>query len=141
MTTNSRALPEGPRAVVAGHAHVASALIDAVGRISGKADAFRAVSNDGLDAAGVEAAIRQALSAQQARVVFTDLPAGSCTMAARRVARTEPGLAIVTGASVGMLLDFVLGGGDSVADLQRAASRARDAMVVVPPSGEKARGD
>ena len=135
MTTSSGAVPEGPRAVVAGHAHFASALIDAVGRISGRADSLRAVSNDGLDAAGVEAAIRQALATQRAHVVFTDLPAGSCTMAARRVARTEPDLAIVTGASVGMLLDFVLGGGDTVEDLQRAAARARDAMVVLPPSG------
>jgi PTS system N-acetylgalactosamine-specific IIA component len=72
---------------------------------------------------------------RSSRVVFTDLPAGSCTMAARRIARTEPDLAIVTGASVGMLLDFALGGGDSVEDLQRSAARARDAMMVLPPSG------
>ena len=133
MTTNSTP-PAGPRAVVAGHAAFAAALVEVVGRIAGKADAFRAVSNEGLDAAGVESAIRNALTGHGASVVFTDLPAGSCTMAARRIARADPQVAVVTGASVGMLLDFALGAGNAVDDLERAAGRARDAMLVFPPA-------
>lgn len=130
----------GPRAVVAGHAGFAVGLVDAVGRVSGKAALFRAVSNEGLDAAGVEAAIRQALTDHGARVVFTDLPAGSCTMAARKISRTDATVAVVTGASVGMLLDFAFGGGDSADDLHRAADRAREAIVVFPARGAP-RGD
>jgi PTS system N-acetylgalactosamine-specific IIA component len=121
--------------VVAGHAGFAAGLIDAVARVSGKGALFRAVSNDGLDAAGIEAVIRHALADHGARVVFTDLPAGSCTMAARKIARTEPGVAVVTGVSVGMLLDFAFGEGDSIDDLHRAATRAREAMMVFPPNG------
>jgi PTS system N-acetylgalactosamine-specific IIA component len=119
---------------VAGHAGFAAGLVDAVGRVAGKADLFRAITNEGLDAAGVEAIIRHALAEHGAHVVFTDLPAGSCTMAARKIARSDPGVAVVTGASVGMLLDFAFGEGDSVDDLQRAATRAREAIIVFPPA-------
>jgi PTS system N-acetylgalactosamine-specific IIA component len=131
MTTSST----GPRAVVAGHAGFAAGLVDAVARVSGKSDLFRAVNNEGLDAPGVEAVIRHALADHGARVVFTDLPAGSCTMAARKIARSDPTIAVVTGASVGMLLDFAFGDSDTVEDLQRSAARARDAIIVFPPTG------
>mgnify|MGYP003332032572 CR=1 FL=1 len=73
-----------PRAVVAGHAGFAAGMVSAVDRIAGRGAALLAVSNDGLDAAAVEAAVRDALRSHGARVVFTDLPAGSCTMAADR---------------------------------------------------------
>lgn len=104
-------------------------------RISGKNDVFRAVSNEGLDARGVEEAIAAALKAHAATVVFTDLPAGSCTMAARRIARLDSSISIVTGATVAMLLDFALGTGASEADLRRAAECGREAIVVYPSSG------
>jgi len=121
--------------VVAAHGTVAAALVDAVGRIAGRAAAFRAVSNEGLDAAALEAVLRHALAEHGAHVVFTDLPAGSCTMAARRIARSDPNIAVVTGASVGMLLDFALGTAAGRADLDRATVRGREAMIVFPPSG------
>jgi PTS system N-acetylgalactosamine-specific IIA component len=126
-----------PRAVVAGHAGFAAALVDAVGRIAGRADAFRAVSNDGLDAAGIESAIRGALADLPATVVFTDLPAGSCTMAARKIARTDPRVSVVTGASLAMLLEFAMGEGTSAAALQRAATRGREAALVFPATGAR----
>jgi PTS system N-acetylgalactosamine-specific IIA component len=132
MTTSN---DSGPRAVVAGHAGFAVGLVEAVGRVSGKANLFRPVTNEGLDAAGVEAVIRHAIAEHGARVVFTDLPAGSCTMAARKIARADSTIAVVTGASVGMLLDFAFGTGDTVEDLQRAATRAREAIIVFPPTG------
>jgi PTS system N-acetylgalactosamine-specific IIA component len=141
MTTNSGAASAaGPRAVVAGHGTVAAALVDAVGRIAGRAGAFRAVSNQGLSAGSLEAVLRQALAEHGASVIFTDLPAGSCTLAARRIARTDPAVAVVTGASVGMLLDFALGTGEAPGDLERIVARARDAMIAFPPTGASRAG-
>ncbi|SRR5581483_6323990 len=122
--------PRTPRGVVAGHAGFAAAMLEVVSRITGRADVLRAVSTEGLDPRGIERAIRDAVTAHGARVVFTDLPAGSCTIAARRLARELPGLAVVTGASVPMLLDFVLGDGDGEAALHRAAERAHEAIHV-----------
>ncbi|MCC7194883.1 MAG: hypothetical protein IT356_04935 [Gemmatimonadaceae bacterium] len=120
----------GPRAIVAGHGDFGVAMVDVVRRITGDANALRAVSGQGLDAGGIERAIRAAAEELGAHVVFTDLPAGSCTTAARRVARETPGLVVVTGASVPMLLDYLLGEGTGVEALQRAAERARDAILV-----------
>lgn len=125
----------GPRAVVAGHGTFAAALVNVVGRISGRADAFRAVSNEGRDAKGVEEAIRVALREHGATVVFTDLPGGSVTIAARRVAHGDPAVAVVSGASIPMLLDFALGEGGGSAALDRVAAHARDAIVVHKASG------
>ncbi len=119
-----------PRAIVAGHGDFAVAMLDVVRRITGDAGALRAVSGQGLDASGIERAIRAAAAEHGAQVVFTDLPAGSCTMAARRVARETPGLAVVTGASVPMLLDYLLGEGAGAEAVQRAAERAREAILV-----------
>lgn len=127
-----------PRAVVAGHAGFAAGMVSAVDRIAGRGESLRAVSNDGLDAAAVEAAVRDALRAHGAHVVFTDLPAGSCTMAARRIAREDPSVAVVTGVSVATLLDFVMGPGDTEDDLRRAATRGGEAVRVFPAGGARA---
>lgn len=134
MTTSS-ASAHAPRAVVAGHGTFADGVISAVACICGRGDAFLAVTNEGCTGPGVEDAIRTALAAHGATVVFTDLPAGSCTMAARRIARTDPLVAVVTGATVAMLLEFALGSGEAAADLERAAGRGREAITVHPPTG------
>ena len=125
-----------PRAVVAGHGEFPSGVISAVQQISGRGDVFRGLSNAGLDAAALLAALGEAVAAHGARVIFTDLPAGSCTIAARKLARDRPGLAVVTGANLTMLLDFALKGGDGTAAAARAAERGREAIGVAPaPEG------
>ena len=43
-----------------------------------------------------------------ARVIFTDLPAGSCNTAALRAVHDMPGAVLVTGANLPALLDFAL---------------------------------
>ena len=134
-TSSSGAGVSGPRAVVAGHADFAAALVAAVHRITGLGGAFCAVSNEGLGAPEVELAIRAALTEHGATVVFTDLPAGSCTMAARKLMRTDPAISVVTGASVGLLLDFAMGADVTAESLQRAVSRGREAMMVFPAAG------
>jgi PTS system N-acetylgalactosamine-specific IIA component len=65
-------------------------------------------------------------------VIFTDLPAGSCTIAARRVARALPGVVVVTGANLSALLGWALGPEDGAAACARAVERGRGAMAVLP---------
>ena len=79
--------------------------------------------------------IGKALKQHGASVIFTDLPAGSCTLAARRIARLDSSISIVTGATVAMVLDFALGAGAAEPDLRRAAESGRAAIVVYPASG------
>jgi PTS system N-acetylgalactosamine-specific IIA component len=119
------------RALVAGHGDFASGILSAVGQITGRGDAFVALSNRDMSAADVERAMREEVDARAIEVIFTDLPAGSCTMAARRLQRERPGVVLVTGTNLATLLDFVfhtdVPAGQAA---QHAAEKGRAALVV-----------
>jgi PTS system N-acetylgalactosamine-specific IIA component len=69
-----------------------------------------------------------------ASVIFTDLPAGSCSLAARRLQRRRPGLLLVTGVNLPLLLDVAMADGGDPAEVVRAAlERGRQAMHATPP--------
>jgi PTS system N-acetylgalactosamine-specific IIA component len=105
------ATPGGPVALVAAHGDLAAGLRSAVEQITGRGALLDTLSNRDLSGAEVEAAIRARLAAAGAYVVFTDLPAGSCALAARRVQRDRPELTVVAGTNLSTLLDFVCAAG------------------------------
>ncbi|MGQ0765899.1 MAG: PTS sugar transporter subunit IIA [Gemmatimonadota bacterium] len=128
-----------PRALVAGHGDFAECMVAAVSLIAGRGEVFAALSNRDLSAAGVEEAMRRVLEQEQIGVVFTDLPAGSCTMAARRIQRDRPNLTIVVGANLGSLLDFVFHEDMPAAEAaRRAAERGRSSLMVIGGGPEPA---
>jgi PTS system N-acetylgalactosamine-specific IIA component len=98
---------ETPRAVLAGHGDFAAGLASAVAQITGVSDAFTLLSNRAMSGEEILVALRAALDAHALRVIFTDLPAGSCTLAARRLQRERPDLVLITGVNLATLLDFV----------------------------------
>lgn len=130
------------RALVAGHGDFAAGMVSAVVQITGRDDVFLAVSNRGLSAQDVERLMREV--AGGVSVIFTDLPAGSCTMAARRLQREQPQLQVVTGVNLAALLDFVFSGaGDAATAAAEAAEKGRRALAVTaggPLGGGGARG-
>ncbi|MEY4609231.1 MAG: hypothetical protein RL625_1448 [Gemmatimonadota bacterium] len=97
-------------AVVAGHGRFAEGIISAVAQVMGEGHGLVPVTNADRTPEGIEQAIREALERTGATVLFTDLPAGSCTFVGARVARGMPGLRVITGTSLPMLLSFVAGG-------------------------------
>ena len=115
--------PEKPRALVAGHAEFAAGLVSAVELICGRGSALLPIQVAGLCGADIEALLASTLEANGVRVIFTDLQAGSCTMAARRMTRGLEGAVVICGTNLPMLLDFVLSGD---ADLGLAAARAAE---------------
>ena len=116
--------------MIAAHGDVAAGLASAVAQITGRADAFATLSNRGLCAADIERDLRAALDASGAQVIFTDLPGGSCTIAARRVARDRPDVVLVTGVNLAALLDFACNDAAPSGDAARqAAERGRAAVV------------
>lgn len=95
------------RAIVVAHAEMAKGLIGAVRRISGAPeDALIGVSNEGRSPQDLREAITSVLD-ERPTVVFTDLGAGSCTLAARLSCAERRRVAVVTGVNLPMLLDFV----------------------------------
>jgi PTS system N-acetylgalactosamine-specific IIA component len=144
MTSDISPAPEAtpsPRAVLAGHGDFAAGMASAVAQISGRGDVFVTLTNRGRSADDIEQMLRDALDAGGLRVVFTDLPAGSCTFAARRLQRERPDLVLVTGANLATLLDFVFAADEDASDpaaaaataAAHAAEKGRAALTVVPP--------
>jgi PTS system N-acetylgalactosamine-specific IIA component len=106
-------------------------MLSALEQITGRGDIFLGVTNKDLSAQDVEALLRQQLAETNAVVIFTDLPAGSCTMTARRLQRERPDLKVVTGVNLSTLLDFAFTAesGDANA-VEHAADKGRASLVV-----------
>ena len=118
------------RAVVAGHGTFAVGIVSAVEQITGRGDTFATISNSGLGLDDIQQSIQRALDGSGARVIFTDLPAGSCTMAARRLMRVHPELLLVTGVNLSVLLDFAMQTDADPVDAARTAlDRGRASIV------------
>lgn len=118
------------RALVAGHGDFAAGLISAVEAVTGRGDMLEPIEVKGLCGEDIQLLLTERLRATGAVVIFTDLQAGSCTMAARRLLREQSEVLLVSGANLPMLLDFVM---SSVADAHAAArtavERARNAIA------------
>ncbi len=123
-------------AVVAGHGRFAEGMVSAVEQITGRGAAFATLSNAGLSPADLERALLDRLDATGARVIFTDLPAGSCTMAARRVQRARPDVVLVTGANVAVLMEFLFA---AISPLDTPVAGLVDVAELARTAAEKAR--
>ena len=122
---------EAKRALVAGHADFASGLVSAVDLITGRGSVLVPIQVKGLCGDDIKQLLYDTMMASGARVIFTDLQAGSCTMAARRVLRELGEGTLVAGANLPMLLDFALSSDpDSASAATQAAERGRAAVSV-----------
>jgi PTS system N-acetylgalactosamine-specific IIA component len=101
---------ERPRAIVVGHGEFAGGLVSAVGQICGMADKLVVLSM---------------------MVIFTDLPAGSATIAARRIVKDDPSIVLVSGVNLATLLDFVFNNSVSPTEAARAAAERGKASLIV----------
>ena len=119
-------------ALVAGHGDYASGLVSAAAEIIGEIGAFVTMSNRNLGADEIERLMRDTISSRGIRVIFTDLPAGSCTIAARRIVRSYPDVMLVTGANLAALLHFASHeAGTAYEAASSAAERAKASVLVV----------
>ena len=99
--------PEPARGIVVAHGGLAEGLVGAVRQIAGAGpSALVGVPNRGLGREDLCARMLEALSGPR-NLVFTDLPSGSCHLAALIVTRERPDVPVITGVNLPMLLDFV----------------------------------
>ena len=132
MSDSKSAAPEKPKAIVVGHGEFSAGLVSAVGQICGLADKLVVLSNVGQTPQDIEATLRQQLERTGARVIFTDLPGGSATIAARRIARDNPDIVLVTGVNLATLLDFVFNSAGTPEEAARsAAERGKASLIVI----------
>ena len=129
--SNNADVPEPIAGIVCGHGTFAEGLISAVDQITGKGNILFGISNTDCSGEQLESALRAELARTGAQALFTDLPAGSATMAARRVLRDTPGIVLVTGTNLGVLLDFVFHVNDGIAAAARQAAERGRACITV----------
>jgi PTS system N-acetylgalactosamine-specific IIA component len=124
--------PVSPRAIVAGHGQFPEGMVSAVAQITGLDSLLVPFSNIGLGREEIESGLRDRLQQHHIRVIFTDLPGGSATLAVRRLMREAPELTLVTGTNLATLIDFVFHDTLSPSDAaQHAAEKGHDALKVV----------
>lgn len=131
MNEDAGSRPIQARAIVIGHGEFAGGLVSAVGQICGMADKLVVLSMMGMTPEDIETTIRNQLARTGAQVIFTDLPAGSATIAARRIVKDTPGLVLVSGVNLATLLDFVFSSDPSPTEAARAAAERGKASVIV----------
>lgn len=100
-------MSEAVRGLIVAHSTLAQGLVAAVRQIAGvDEDVLQPLSNEGKGPEGLVESLQQAVGAAPA-ILFTDLGSGSCAVAARRVAMQRAATAVVSGANLAVLLDFV----------------------------------
>ena len=120
------------RALLIGHGEFADGLLSAVGQICGMREVIVGMTMLGLTPEAIESALREKLTETGASVIFTDLPAGSATIAARRIVKDDPSIVLVSGVNLATLLDFVFNATGTPADAARsAAERGKASLIVV----------
>ncbi len=124
------------RAIIAAHGELAAGLVSAVDRITGRGSALGILSNVGLGGEQMEATMRERIERDGVRAIFTDLPSGSWTMAARRAMRGNDQVVLVTGVNLAALLEFVMRDDlDPASGARSCVDRARAAIGVVTGGG------
>ena len=121
------------RGILLAHGAMAEGMADAVRRIAGIPEgALTPLSNEGLGPDDLRARVDQLVGPGTA-IIFTDLQAGSCTMAARLACGREETRAVVCGVNLPMLLDFVFHRELPLEELvPRLLRKGREAMACYP---------
>lgn len=97
---------EEVRGVIVTHARLGEALIEAAEEVSGVRGVLTAVSNRSCTPERLREQVVEATEGGPV-VLFVDLAAGSCGYASRAAASTRADVAVVTGVSLPMLIDFL----------------------------------
>lgn len=138
MSSSAESHLATPRAIVIGHGEFAAGMQSAVERITGRGNVLIALSAaecSSCSLAQLEELLRTRLRTSGVSVIFTDLRAGSATMAARKVLRNLPDTVLVVGANLAMLLDFVLNTDATPVDAARHAVERGRASIDVHGGG------
>jgi mannose/fructose-specific phosphotransferase system component IIA len=99
-------MSEEASGILVGHGKLADGMLDAVAGITGSREGLTPVDNASMTPEALEEHV-ESLIGDGPSVVFVDLPSGSCAYVARRLKYRHPGMAVVCGVNLPLLLDFV----------------------------------
>ncbi len=127
----------GARGLVVGHGTMASGMVDAVRHIAGVADdVLVGLSNEGKGPDALKDEIGR-LGGDGTVIVFTDMHAGSCAMAARVASRSGGRRAVICGVNLPMLLEFVFHRNDPLDQLvPRLVEQGKSSITAHMPNAD-----
>ena len=129
------------RGIVIAHGDMAEGLVTAVRHITGIEEGVLVpLSNRECSPEDLTKRVADQLDGGPA-VLFTDLQAGSCGFAARRLTRERPDVPVVCGVNLPLLVDFVMHRDmDPRALLERLVEKGRGSIVAIQPTDSGAHG-
>ena len=109
MTRSSPGTAGRVLGIIVGHGELPRALLDAATSIVGETDGITVISNKDYSAADLVARLTHAVDAagSDSVIVFVDMFGSSCSTAGARVQRERPGVAVVCGVNLPMLIRFL----------------------------------
>lgn len=126
------------RGIVIGHGDMSRGLVDAVHHIAGAAaDGLVAISNEGKAPDQLVAELERS-AGDGPTIVFADLRAGSCGVAAAYSCRARDRRAFICGVNLPMLIDFVFHREMPLDELvDRLVEKGREAIAATAPVKSK----
>jgi mannose/fructose-specific phosphotransferase system component IIA len=123
--------------ILLAHGNMAEGIVDAVRCITGaEPDVLLPMTNRGHSPQTLAREVGSRV-ADQPTILFTDLQSGSCGFAAGLLRRDVPGLVVISGVNLPMLLEFVMRRELPVEELvPRLLEKGRAAVVCAPASFE-----
>lgn len=106
--TRSKAGPKPVHGIIVGHGDLPRALYDAATSIVGKSEGITVLSNMDYSPAEFPARLVQAVDESGgSAIVFVDMFGSSCSTASAQVKRDRPGIAVICGVNLPMLIRFL----------------------------------
>ncbi|MEO0138151.1 MAG: hypothetical protein ABIL39_01930 [candidate division WOR-3 bacterium] len=97
------------KGVIIGHGNLAQALLNTVEKILGKQEMVEVFSNENLSCSTLTELLKKSLGSDgDEKIVFVDLPGGSCAISCLNILRENKNLKIICGVNLPMLLEFFL---------------------------------
>jgi len=97
------------RGILIGHGDFAKAMLKAAEKIVGKQRYVNVISNVGLSCDLLSKKINKIIhESRNEKIIFIDLPGGSCALSCLNIAKTTKNLNIICGANLPILIEFFL---------------------------------
>ncbi|MGQ9664953.1 MAG: PTS sugar transporter subunit IIA [bacterium] len=97
------------KGIIIGHGDFAASMLKTVEKILGKQEMVEVFSNEKLSCEALVEILRNALAAdEQEKIVFVDLPGGSCAISCSNLLKSHNELKILCGVNLPMLIEFFL---------------------------------
>ena len=132
MTNDRGSVAPRLAAIIVTHGALAVALRDAVQQVTGDARGIDPVTNEGLSGDALVRQLRDIIQAVQAEgcIVFVDSRGSSCANSCLQAVRGLPGVRVISGVNLPMVMDFAARRNDFNLDdmVERLTQRGRDAV-------------